>query len=75
MTEPRVVAFADEALVPEAPGIASRAGEVTYEFEGGDRGPLHATAGQGFTLPDAGRRHRGRAGPDGGGLVLIDRAR
>jgi hypothetical protein len=107
VTDPRVVAFVDEALVPEAPGIASRAvevggtrwalveygpgvlreewcaeghsgyvlaGEVTYEFEGGDRGPLRATAGQGFTLPDEGSRHRGRAGSDGARLFLIDRA-
>jgi hypothetical protein len=107
VTEPRVVALADVALVPEAPGIASRAvgvggtrramvecgpgvlheewcaagrsgsvlaGEVTYEFEGGDRGPLRATASQGFRLTDEGSRHRGRAGPDGARLFLIDRA-
>jgi quercetin dioxygenase-like cupin family protein len=50
------------------------AGEVTYEFEGGDRPPLSVRAGDGFTLPDEGSRHRGRAGAAGARLFLIDRA-
>ena len=48
------------------------AGEITYELVGGGT-PLHATAGQGFTLPD-GQGHRGRAGAEGARLFLIDRA-
>lgn len=50
------------------------AGEVTYEFEGDDRPPLHVRAGEGLTLPDGASRHRGRAGPEGARLFLIDRA-
>jgi uncharacterized cupin superfamily protein len=49
------------------------AGEVTYEFAGGNA-PLHVTAGQGFTLPaGADGAHRGRAGDAGARLFLIDR--
>ena len=47
-------------------------GEITYEFVAGGT-PLHATTGQGFTLPD-GHGHRGRAGAEGAQLFLIDRA-
>lgn len=47
-------------------------GEVEYEFEQGDRAPLAARAGEGFTLPQ-GSGHRGRAGTEGARLFLIDR--
>lgn len=47
-------------------------GEVVYEFEDG-RPALTVRAEQGFTLAD-GNGHRGRAGPEGVRLFLIDRA-
>jgi len=47
-------------------------GEITYELADGT-GPMSLSAGEGFTLPDGGG-HRGRAGPDGVRLFLIDRA-
>lgn len=48
-------------------------GDITYEFtDGAD--PLRLDAGEGFTLPDGGGGHRGRAGPEGVRLFLIDRA-
>lgn len=46
-------------------------GEVVYEFEDG-RQPLAAHAAQGFTLA-GGSGHRGRSGPNGVRLFLIDR--
>jgi hypothetical protein len=49
------------------------AGEVTYELADGGA-PLRLTAGDGFSLPDGGGGHRGRSGPDGARLFLIDRA-
>ncbi|MET0926021.1 MAG: cupin domain-containing protein [Solirubrobacterales bacterium] len=48
------------------------AGEVVYEFEAGGE-PLALGAGDAFTLAD-GEAHRGRAGPQGARLFLIDRA-
>lgn len=47
-------------------------GAVTYEFADGGA-PLALTAGDGFTLPAGDGGHRGRAGPDGARLFLIDR--
>jgi hypothetical protein len=47
-------------------------GEVAYEFQDGAP-TLTARAGQGFMLT-RGTGHRGRAGPDGVRLFLIDRA-
>jgi quercetin dioxygenase-like cupin family protein len=47
-------------------------GDITYEFDDG-AAPIRASAGQGFRLPE-GQGHRGRAGPAGARLFLIDRA-
>jgi hypothetical protein len=47
-------------------------GDVTYEFADGHP-ELRLTAGNGFTLPHGGGGHRGRAGPNGVRLFLIDR--
>ncbi|UGS35944.1 cupin domain-containing protein [Capillimicrobium parvum] len=47
-------------------------GAVTYEFADGDP-PLALAAGEGFTLPAGGGGHRGRSGPAGVRLFLIDR--
>ena len=46
-------------------------GEVTYELAGA-REPVRVRAGEGLLLPQ-GQAHRGRAGPDGARLFLIDR--
>jgi hypothetical protein len=48
-------------------------GEIAYELAD-ERAPLTLRAGDGFTLPDGGGGHRGRAGPEGARLFLIDRA-
>ena len=45
-------------------------GEVTYEFADGGE-PLRVQAGDGLVLPGA-REHRGRSGPEGVTLFLID---
>jgi hypothetical protein len=47
-------------------------GDVTYEFESG-REPMALRQGDAFTLADR-EGHRGRAGPEGARLFLIDRA-
>lgn len=47
-------------------------GAITYEFADGGE-PLALSAGDGFTLPDGGGGHRGRAGTVGARLFLIDR--
>ena len=46
-------------------------GAVTYAFQNGGE-PLAVKRGDAFTLAD-GEAHRGRAGPDGARLFLIDR--
>jgi hypothetical protein len=48
------------------------AGAVTYEFADGNPA-LAVTAGDGFMLPAGGGGHRGRSGPEGARLFLIDR--
>ena len=48
-------------------------GEITYELAD-EPEPLELRAGDGFTLPDGAGGHRGRAGPGGARLFLIDLA-
>jgi hypothetical protein len=46
-------------------------GEITYEFQDGSQ-PLSLVAGEAFALPGT-SAHRGKAGPDGARLFIIDR--